>query len=141
MLCTASSRCRCCCWRGCRRLSRRWEVRRGKQCSSGPVGWKCSPVWRFGGCSPGASRACYAVLVVVAPVLWCPLELRVFFLSDGWRGAPSQRLRSSLLSPRAHPDRPAGTPASPPGRSQLFHPPLKIAYLPGGRRRPPSLVT
>lgn len=64
----------------------------------------------------------------------------MFFLSDGLRGALSQRLRFPLLSLLDCFGQRAVIPTSPPGRSRLSHLPLKRAYLPGGLRCPPSLI-
>lgn len=64
----------------------------------------------------------------------------MFFLSDGLRGALSQRLRFPLLSLLDCFGQQAVIPMSPPGRSRLSHLPLKRAYLPGGLRCPPSLI-
>lgn len=64
----------------------------------------------------------------------------MFFLSDGLRGALSQRLRFLLLSLLDCFGQQAVIPMSPPGRSRLSRLPRKRAYLPGGLRCPPSLI-
>lgn len=74
-------------------------------------------------------------------MLLCPQELVAFFLSDDSRWALSQRPRFRLFSLLDCFGRRAVTLTNRLSRSQLSHPPLKRAYLPGGLRRPPSLIT